>query len=146
MRNSALYERDFHAWADEQARLLRSGKLSEADIPHIAEEIESLGRAEKRELVSRLTILLLHLLKWQFQPEHRGTSLETSIANTRDELADHLADNPSLSAQIDSAVATAYRRAQRLAVSETGLSRTTFPSTCPWSFEQIMAEDFWPNA
>lgn len=146
MSNSTLYERDFHAWANEQARLLRAGKLSEADIPHIAEEIESMGKAEKRELVSRLTILLLHLLKWQFQPEHRGSSWETSIANTRDELTDHLADNPSLRGHIEAAMATAWRRAHRLAVSETGLLRSLFPSACPWSFQQVMAEDFWPDA
>ena len=67
MKNS-LYDRDFYAWANEQAALLRSGKLAEADIENIAEEIESMGRSEKRELVNRLTVLLLHLLKWQFQP------------------------------------------------------------------------------
>ena len=67
MKNS-LYDRDFYAWANEQAALLRAGKLMEADIQNIAEEIESMGRSEKRELVSRLTVLLLHLLKWQFQP------------------------------------------------------------------------------
>jgi hypothetical protein len=145
MSNSTLYEQDFYAWANEQARLLRDGKLSEADIEHIAEEIESMGKSEKRELISRLTILLLHLLKWQFQPNRRSSSWETSIANTRDDLVDHLADNPSLRAQADAAITAAYRRAHREAISQTGFSGKTFPAICPWSFEQMMTEDFWPE-
>ena len=71
---SDLYNRDFHAWANEQASLLRMGKLSDADVENIAEEIETLGRHEKRELVSRLTVLLHHLLKWRFQPKRRSRS------------------------------------------------------------------------
>lgn len=145
MSNSTLYDRDFYAWANEQAALLRAGRLSEADIEHVAEEIESMGKTEKRELVSRLTVLLLHLLKWQFQPSRRGSSWETSIANTRDDLVDHLNDNPSLRAQLDAAIAAAYRRAYREAATETGLGKGAFPPACPWSFEQIMAEDFWPG-
>lgn len=145
MSNSSLYESDFYAWANEQAALLRAGRLSEADIEHVAEEIESMGKSEKRELVSRLTVLLLHLLKWQFQPSRRGSSWETSISNTRDDLADHLTDNPSLRAQIGAAIAAAYKRAYREAATETGLGKSAFPTSCPWSFEQIMAEDFWPG-
>ena len=145
MSNSALYEQDFYAWANEQAQLLRDGKLSEADIEHIAEEIESMGKSEKRELVSRLTILLLHLLKWQFQPNRQSTSWKLSIINARDDITDHLTDNPSLRAQLDAVIAAAYYRAQKQAPLETGLSNKTFPIICPWSFEQMMAEDFWPE-
>jgi len=79
MSNSQLYDRDFYAWTHEQAGLLRSGQLARADIENIAEEIESMGRSEKRELVNRLTVLLLHLLKWQFQPGLRGNSWRGSI-------------------------------------------------------------------
>jgi len=145
MSNSTLYDHDFYAWSQEQAKLLRAGKLSEADLEHIAEEIESMGKSEKRELVSRLTILLLHLLKWQFQPVWRGASWRLSIANTRDALADHLADNPSLRSELEASVGTAYRRARRGATLETGFNETTFPTTCPWSFDQMMAENFWPE-
>ena len=145
MPKSGLYEQDFYAWANEQAALLRAGALAAADIEHIAEEIESMGKTEKRELVSRLIVLLTHLLKWQFQPERRGTSWEVSIANTRDDLADHMADNPSLKAQVGAAIATSYRRAYRQAVAETSLPKSTFPAACPWSFEQMMDESFWPE-
>lgn len=89
----SLYDRDFYAWTVKQAELLRSGKLSEADFEHIAEEIDILGLREKRELISRLTILLLNLLKWELQPVRRGSFWRLAIANTRDALADQMADN-----------------------------------------------------
>ena len=94
MPRSHLYDHDFYAWANEQAILLREGKLEQADIEHIAEEIESMGKTEKRELVSRLTVLLLHLLKWRFQPTMRGKSWRLSIEEQRIQLALHLRDNP----------------------------------------------------
>jgi hypothetical protein len=145
MSNQQLYLSDFYAWANEQAGLLRAGRLSEADIEHIAEEIESMGKSEKRELVNRLRVLLLHLLKWQFQPSRRGTSWEGSIVNTRDELQVHLHDNPSLKSQIADAMEVAYRRAVLDAVTETGLRRTNFPPVCPWLYDEIMDPDFWPE-
>ena len=80
MSNSAMFDEDFYAWANEQAGLLRAGKVSEADIGHIAEEIESMGRAEKRALVNRLKVLLLHLLKWQVQPGGRSNRCEANLA------------------------------------------------------------------
>lgn len=145
MSNSTLYDRNFYAWANEQAALLRAGRLSEADIEHVAEEIESMGKTGKRELARRLTVLLLHLLKWQYQPGRRGASGRLSTANTRDAIADHLADNPSLRAEIDASLTTAYRRACRDAALETGFERDTFPAACPWSFDQMIAADFWPG-
>ena len=146
MSNSPLYDRDFYAWSQEQAGLLRAGKLAQADIEHIAEEIESMGKSEKRELVNRLAVLLTHLLKWQTQPALRGTSWRLTIEEQRDRLADHLADNPSLKATLDASITSGYRLAILGAARETGFDRTAFPGTCPWSFEQIMDEGFWPEA
>jgi hypothetical protein len=142
---SPLYEQDFFAWANEQAALLRAGDLSKADIEHIAEEIESMGKTEKRELVNRLAVLLLHLLKWQFQPAMRGNSWRLSIEEQRYRLADHLADNPSLKAILPESVKNAYRLGLLEAERETGLARNTFPALCPWTFDQLVAEDFWPG-
>ena len=145
MSNSTLYNRDFYAWANEQAGLLRAGKLGEADIVHIAEEIESMGKTEKRELVGRLTVLLLHLLKWQFQPVFRGHSWRTSVRVQRIALTSHMRDNPSLKAALDDAITEAYRIARIEAEDETGLAEDTFPSACPWSFEKMIADKFWPK-
>jgi len=145
MPQSALYHRDFYAWANEQAALLRAGKLAQADIEHIAEEIESMGKTEKRELISRLTVLLLHLLKWRFQPTLRGKSWRLSIEEQRIQLALHLADNPSLKAILAPSIATSYRLARLGAERETGLDAATFPIESPWSFDQLMDSDFWPE-
>lgn len=145
MAGSSLYDSDFYAWAKEQAALLRSGDLQRADIEHIAEEIESMGKTEKRELVSRLTVLLLHLLKWRFRPVGRGNSWRLSIANSRDEIVDHLDDNPSLRSLLDKAMTSAYRYARRKASVETNIAEDVFPLDCPWSFEQIIDGEFWPE-
>ncbi len=142
---ATLYDEDFYAWANEQAGLLRSGKLAAADIENIAEEIESMGKAEKRELISRLSILLLHLLKWEFQPGLRGPSWQATIKVQRFDLGDHLADNPSLKAALPDAIAKAYRKALVEAGAETGLPEETFPALCRWSYEQMMDDDFWPE-
>jgi len=102
---SNAYETDFYSWAMEQAGLLRSGRIAAADIANIAEEIESIGRGEKRELVTRHTILLSHLLKWQFQPGFRSPSWSSSIREQRIRLRSHLKDNPSLKARLDESFA-----------------------------------------
>ena len=141
----SLFDNDFHAWASQQAGLLRGGRLADADIPHIIEEIESMGRSEQRELVNRLVVLLLHLLKWRFQPGLRGNSWRLSIKEQRIRLEAHLEDNPSLTAKLDQAIARAYRLAMIEAERETGLAESTFPTSCPFTFTQIMDDAFWPE-
>ena len=142
---SAKYEKDFYAWANEQAALLRAGELAAADIEHIAEEIESMGRAEKRELISRLAVLLLHLIKWKFQPSLRSNSWRNSVRIQRRDLTRHMTDNPSLNAFIGEAMSGTYGDATITASDETGLLESAFPDACPWTFEQVMSEDFWPD-
>jgi hypothetical protein len=139
------HDEDFYAWSLEQAALLREGKVADADLDLIAEEIESMGKTEKRELVSRLTVLLLHLLKWRFQPQGRGKSWRLSIANTRDEISDLINDNPSLKSVLDEVTASAYRYARRKAAIETDLGEERFPDLCPWPFATAMDEGFWPE-
>lgn len=145
-RNSQLYDNDFYAWANEQAALLRAGNLSQADIEHIAEEIESMGKTEKRELVSRLSVLITHLLKWRYQPTLRGRSWRLTIKEQRNEVADHLSDNPSLKSKKQEAMAIAYRSAVIRAAKETAIDEDGFPTTCPWSFDQVIDPEFWPDA
>jgi Domain of unknown function DUF29 len=139
------YDNDFYAWANEQAELLRHGRLAEADIEHIALEIESMGKTEKRELVARLTILLLHLLKWAFQPNLRGRSWRLTIKEQRKEVVNHLADNPSLKSRLPEAMAQAYELAIVKAAKETAIDEDGFPALCPWTFEEAVSEAFWPE-
>ncbi len=142
---SALYDKDFYAWSNEQAALLRAGRMAQADLENIAEEIESMGRSEKRELINRLSILLLHLLKWQFQPALRGRSWRLSVERQRLDIEDHLKDNPSLRTVLEPSIVDAYRRALIDAERETGLEASSFPAACPYSFDQMMSGGFWPE-
>jgi hypothetical protein len=142
---SSTYATDFYAWAIEQAALLRQGRLSAADVEHIAAEIESMGRTEKRALARRLTVLLLHLLKWRFQPALRGNSWRNSVRIRRREIASLMEDNPSLRALLPAVIDKAYDIAVIEAETETGLAETALSRACPWSYEQMMDASFWPD-
>ena len=143
--DTSLYDRDFYAWANQQAALLRAGRTQEVDLENVAEEIESMGRSEKRELISRLAVLLLHLLKWQFQPAHQGKSWQRTINEQRRKTLRHLDDNPSLRALLPEILANAYEDAVGEAEGETGLEAGTFPKSCPWTFEQIVVPGWLPS-
>ena len=139
------YDRDFYAWAIENAQLLRQRRFTELDIEHLAEEIESIGRSVKRALVHRLTVLFAHLLKWQFEPEFRGRSWRYTIIEQRDAISDLLEENPSLKHGLEDIVSRAYQRAVRDAAYETELKITLFPAECPWSLEQVLDSEYWPG-
>jgi len=140
-----LYDIDFYRWTCQQTELLRAGRFAEADISHIAEEIEDMGKSLKRELESRLKVLFIHLLKWQYQPGYQGNSWRYSIEEQRAELTDHIKDNPSLKHKLPEAIERGYKYAITGAAKETGLPKKTFPDACPWSFEQAMDNEFWPE-
>lgn len=142
----SLYESDFYAWTRQQATLLRDGKLAQADIEKIAEEIDSMGRGERRELENRLTVLMLHLLKWRYQPALRGNSGRFSVMELRRRIERHLRQNPSLRANLPETILDAYGDALIEAARETGLDPSGFPQTCPWVFDDMMAPTFWPEA
>jgi hypothetical protein len=145
MSNSAVYNQDFYAWANEQAGQLRAGKFSDADIEHIAEEIEDLAKREKREFVDALTSLLRHLLQWQAQPAKQCGGRKSRILRKRLRVAMYLGESPSLALQINELAIRAYRRSRLQAMVKTGFSEDSFPAICPWSLDQMMAEDFWPE-
>ena len=140
------YEKDVVAWAMEQAALLRAGQLSALDIEYIAEEIEDVGKSEKRELASRMAVLLAHLLKWVHQPGRRGSSWTRTLKEQRKAIAAALRQTPSLKASLSDAdwLAGVWADAVTKAVDETGLDN--FPDDCPWSMAQVLAEDFFPEA
>jgi hypothetical protein len=142
---SEAYEKDVFAWASEQVSLLRSGRLSEIDVDHIAEEIESVGNSQKRELVSRLTVLLQHLLKWQYQPALRGKSWRATIRVQRRDISYLMQSNPSLKSVLPEAIGQAYGTAVIKAEGETDIAESVFPGVCPWTFDQIMDPDVWPQ-
>ena len=139
------YDLDFHAWANEQAEALRRRSANEIDWDNVAEEIESLGKTEARELYSRLVVLLTHLLKWRFQPEGQGNSWRGTINEQRRAILKHLRENPSLSAREDQEFTDAYEAARARASADTGLDDEVFPERPPFTLEKAKADDFWPE-
>jgi len=140
-----LYQKDYYGWLQENVRLIREGNFSEIDTENLIEELESMGKSEKRELSSRLTILLMHLLKWQYQTVKRSTSWRNTIAVQRIDIRELLEDSPSLRNEVSDRIKTAYEKAKLAAEVETGIEKNNFPAACPFSFEQILDEDFLPN-
>jgi hypothetical protein len=142
----AEYERDVLAWADQQAALLRAGRLDRLDLLHIADEIEDVGKSEKRELRSRMAVLLAHLLKWQTQPDYRGKSWERTIRAQRTAIRLHLDDVPSLKAVLRDRrwMSGVWADAVSQAAQETGLE--SFSEECPWDLlAEVMAEGWLPQ-
>lgn len=142
---ASLYDKDFYAWTIEQAALLRGGKWHALDVANLIEEIESLGNRQRKEIRSRLRRLVMHLLKWRYQPTHRTPSWRRTIRTQRLEIDDELGDSPSLRPQVPALLQRAYPGARTLAADETGLPLATFPEVCPWAHEQVLDEDFWPE-
>ncbi len=140
-----LYEDDVLAWAAQQAALLRAQQWSRLDIDNIVEEIEDVGNSEKRELQSRMAVLISHLLKWKFQPIRRSHSWQNTIREQRSAIQQDIRKTPSLGPLLDNArwVASAYRRARIDTYAETALP--ALPDELPWSVSELMSEDFFPE-
>jgi len=139
------YEQDFHAWALHNAALLRARRLAEADIEHIAEELESMGASERRELIHRLAVLVAHLLKWQYQPGRRSNSWKATINAQRIEVAIVLKQNLSLNSRLDEFLTDAYRLACLRAVKEAGFSEDIFPVLWPFTVGEALSDEFWTD-
>jgi hypothetical protein len=142
---AAGYDTDFYAWALDQAARIRALNVPGLDTENVAEEIESLGRSDKRELFNRLRVLLVHLLKWQFQPERRGASWIATINEQRSKLSVVLDESPSLRRTLPGVIGGSYQLASKHAASETGLLQASFPSSCPWTEDEILDEDWLPD-
>ena len=134
----SLYETDFVAWCDEQAKLLRAGRFRAIDVENVAEELESMGDSQRNELANRLEVLLAHMLKTQFQPEKETNSWRATIAEQRRRIRRVLEQSPSLKHGLVSVVASAYRDAREAAAIETELPIETFPEQLPWSLAEIL--------
>jgi hypothetical protein len=144
-QNRVDYETDFYAWTVEQARLLRGGELSAIDTANIAEEIESLGRSDRRELKSRLIILIVHLLKWEKQANLRSKSWSATIREQRRKIEELLQESPSLRPFVAEVLGEAYREAAEDAGEETGLATTEFAAECPFGLEEVLSRTFLPG-
>lgn len=146
--NPELYEEhktDYYGWLMHNITLLHQKRFSEVDMDHITEELIDMGGSIRGELGSRLTTLLCHLLKWKFQPRLRGNSWKRTLVEQRIQIARLMEDNPSLKHEITKKMERAYEDALRLATLETGIAKKKFPAVCPFTFDQCLDQDFFPD-
>jgi len=146
MRLEKLYETDFYAWIFRNIELLKQRDFYKIDVDILIDELESMAKRDKRELVNHFIILLAHLLKWQFQQwqTQQGSSWRGSILEQRLQIVRQLKESPSLKNYLAEAVENAYADAIKIATRETQLSQDTFPKQCPYTIEQLLDEDFYP--
>lgn len=138
------YEADFVLWVEHQAALLRENRLDELDREHLIEELEAMSGKDRRELRSRLAVILIHLLKCRFQPERKTSSWIATLGEQRDQVAHLLEQSPSLKASLDQYISDAYSSALKRTALETGLPHSNFPLENPFSPEQLLDLDFIP--
>jgi hypothetical protein len=142
---STLYEADFVQWTDRTVQLLRERQFNELDLDNIIEEIEDLGRRERQALYSNLKIILLHLLKWQFQPSKKTNSWRATLREHRQRIQLQLKDSPSLKPYLSQSLDDCYANARDLAADETGLPLSSFPEICPYAIAFILDPSFLPD-
>jgi hypothetical protein len=145
VKTDTFYEKDFYGWIYHNIDLLRQGKLTEINTELLIEELESMAKRDRRELMSRLMILIAHLLKWQFQPKQRSGNWRASISEQRIQITEQLKESPSLNNILIECIHLAHPKAVGLAVKETELSKALFPNECPYSIEQLLDDDFYPQ-
>jgi len=141
---AGLYDEDFFEWTRRSAELLRAGRFDQADIEHIAEEIEDMGKRDLKEMNSRVQVLVAHLLKWQLQPAKRSRSWSGTIVAQRIEIEADLKQSPSLKRKVRSGLPDNYAKAVRRAIAETELASDLFPADCPFTVEEILDPGFLP--
>ncbi|MCI4624930.1 MAG: DUF29 domain-containing protein [Candidatus Magnetoovum sp. WYHC-5] len=141
----SLYERDFYQWGLYNAELLRQGRFAEIDVENIAEEIEGMSRSYKRELFSRLSVLITHLLKWQYQYKKRSRSWSKTVYTQRREIKIVLKFSPSLKYNIEIIINDAFEDAKFEFEKQTKISKDILPAICPYTFKQLSDYDFWPE-
>ena len=140
-----LYEADFYAWTQEQVSLLRKHQWSKLDLLNLIEEIESLGKQQRQELRNRLSVLMGHLLKWEYQPQQRSRSWLATIRVQRRDTLRLLKDSPSLKSYLEDAYLETYENGRDLAMGETDLPEETFPVKCHYSLQEILDNSFYPG-
>ncbi|MBC7971162.1 MAG: DUF29 domain-containing protein [Verrucomicrobia bacterium] len=140
-----LYDHDFYLWLEETARLLRNGELAKLDIENLLEEIEGMSRSAKQAVESNLEVVLMHLLKYQYQPKRRSNSWRFTLLEHRSRLSKDFGDSPSLRSHFAQTFNKSYQQARKLAAAETGLPIETFPPDSPFTSEQTLNEDYLPE-
>lgn len=143
-QSHSLYDTDFVAWAEQTAQLLREQRFGELDLENLIEEIEALSRSDKREIRSRLIVLLSHLLKQVYQSEKRSSSWTSTISEQRQQISLILEDSPSLNRYLTEVLDSCYAKSRLRAAEETELPIATFPERCLFDPDQILEIGWMP--
>jgi hypothetical protein len=138
----SLYHRDYYHWLETTIRQLKNQAFDQVDWSNLVEELEDMGRSQKRAVYSNLKIVLLHLLKYKYQPEKRSNSWRSSIREHRQRLRRDFQESPSLKGYLQEIFAETYQDARALAADETGLDLTIFPQDSPFSPEEALNLDY----
>ena len=139
------YSTDMNSWVKQTIHLLREKRWDEIDVAHLIEEVEDLGKSERRGITSQLTRLLLHLLKWHYQPQRRSDSWLDSITDARTQIELAIEDSPSLKSHPATQLSDCYDRARRQASQQTNLDISIFPMTCEYGLERVLTENWLPD-
>ena len=145
IKASQEYDKDFYGWVFHNAALIRAGRFHEVDAEHVAEELESMGKSDKRELINRLALLMAHLLKWQYQSVRRSKSWRLTIKEQRIQIRQLLEESPSLKHEIATKLDAAYEQAVVAVEIETALDESTFPARCPFTLDECLDSSFFPD-
>jgi len=144
MKRASLYETDETAWLEKMSKLIQERRYEKLDYKHLCEYLLDMAKRDRREVFSRLTTLVMHLLKWDYQPRKRSRSWESTIMTQRDELSDEL-ESKTLRNHALERLPEAYIRAVRYAAKETGLAEERFPKDCPYTLDDILSEEWLAN-
>jgi hypothetical protein len=146
LTHAELYDQDYFLWLEQLVQLLRSQNFADIDLENLIEEIAEMSGSQKQAIESNLEVLLMHLLKYQYQPEKRSNSWRYTILEHRRRLHKAFKHSPSLKRYFMLELNECYLGARKLASAETGLAKKTFPVEMPFTVEQILNEDFLPEA
>lgn len=143
--NTPEHDKDFYGWAMQNASLLKQGRFSEADMDSIIEELEEMGGNNESQLINRLGVLIAHLMKWQFQPDLQGNSWSSTIKEQRHKIKRLIRKNPSLKPKIAEAIEEGFSDSKIIIEKDASLILNMLPTECPYNFEQLMDDSFYPN-
>jgi len=144
--DAGLYEQDFCLWLEQTAQLLQSGRFSEVDVANLVDEVKAMGKSERRALESILEVILMHLLKYGYQPERRSRSWLLTLFEHRKRMERLFKDSPSLRRYFEGVFGECYQNARQMATIETGLELEVFPVESPFDAEEVLAVDFLPSS
>lgn len=142
---NTLYDHDFVAWAETTAQLLKAHRWNEVELEALIDEVEDLSRREREALRSNLKVILLHLLKWEYQPHKRSNSWRSTLREHRERITEAISESPRLKLYPQAVLDDCYRKARLRVADETQISAVAFPQNCPYTLEQMLHEDFLPG-